>query len=339
MDRRSIAPLALSACLCALGGAACSDGPDSEPTEPELASAELAPASPPEAAPAPVHLAFAGDLGMSGLVGQYVLRGGLGYPVPDGVEAGYPFTHVADRIRAADLAIGNLECVLRPFGPPQTDSPQPAPAEVVDPILDAGFDVVSVANNHVLDFGRPAFWAMLRILDERGLPYFGAGSYGPTQEPWVRELGGITFALLAYYNVDRDRAAEEIAAAKRTSDFVIVYNHWGGHYVADPNWHQRQLARAMVEAGADLVVGAHAHVLQEAEWIDGKLVVYGLGNFVFTGMNTKEAYRVGGLLEVDVGPEGVVGHRLWRTRLDEVGAPRWMTGDAIDPVDLSADGL
>jgi len=309
------------------------DAPKAEAVEsPSAASgdstSETSASEAPELASSRVRLAFAGDLGMSGLVTQYVIRSKLGYPVPDGVDAGYPFAGVRDRIQKADVAIGNLECALSPIGPPQTDSAQPAPHDVVPPILDAGFDVVSVANNHVLDHGQASFWSMLRTLERYELPTMGAGSYGPHQEPWITEVRGLRIAFLAYHSVLTERAVAEVEEADAAADFVVVYNHWGGHWEAKPNRHQRELGRALVAAGADLVVGAHSHVLQPEEWIGDKLIVYGLGNFVFTGMNMKEAYRVGGLLEVDVGPEGIIGRRLWRTRLDEVGAPRWLEDEA-----------
>jgi len=281
------------------------DLPEEAPADPAEAALEG-----PAPAPRPVRLAFAGDLGMSGLVTQYVIRSKLGYPVPDGVDAGYPFAGVRDRIRAADVAIGNLECALSPIGPPQSDSAQPAPHDVVPPILDAGFDVVSVANNHVLDYGHASFSSMLRTLERYELPTMGAGSYGPHQDPWITEVRGLRIAFLAYYSVLTERAVAEVEEAAASADFVVVYNHWGGHWDAD---------------------GSHSHVLQPEEWVGDKLIVYGLGNFVFTGMNMKEEYRVGGLLEVDVGPDGIVARRLWRTRLDEVGAPRWLDDEATVP--------
>lgn len=331
--------LSFGVCLFLAGTCASCAGPDDDtptadaPAEsPEAESSRQAPSASEAPAPAsPVRLAFAGDLGMSGLVTQYVVRSKLGYPVPEGVDAGYPFAGVRDRIRAADVAIGNLECALSPIGPPQTDSAQPAPADVVPPILDAGFDVVSVANNHVLDYGRASLASMLRTLERYGLPTMGAGSYAAHQAPWVTEVKGLKIAFLAYHMVLTERAVSEVEQADEIADFVVVYNHWGGHWESEPNRHQRELGRRLVEAGADLIVGAHSHVLQPEEWIGDSLIVYGLGNFVFTGMNMKEEYRVGGLLEVDVSAEGIVERRLWRTRLDEVGAPRWLDDEAVEP--------
>jgi poly-gamma-glutamate synthesis protein (capsule biosynthesis protein) len=112
---------------------------------------------------------------------------------------------------------------------------------------------------------------------------------------------------------------------------VVVFNHWGHEGQTSPLGVQQSFGRALVDAGADLVVGAHAHVLQPEEWYRGKLLFYGLGNFVFAGMGFDEAHRVGGLLEVDLSRRGVVARRLYRTRLDDTGAPRWLDQGPFEP--------
>src|SRR5262249_52558435 len=114
-------------------------------------------------------------------------------------------------------------------------------------------------------------------------------------------------------------------------DVLVVFNHWGRENSTEPLFLQKRLARAVIDAGADLVVGTHAHVLSPEEWYKGKLVFYGLGNFVFSGMNIDERHRTGGYLEVTVGPRGVVDRRFYRIRLDDMGAPTWLDTEPVDP--------
>jgi Bacterial capsule synthesis protein PGA_cap len=279
----------------------------------------------------PVRLAFAGDLSMSLFVGLHLEAQARG---EGGVEAGYPFAGVADRVARADLAVGNLECVVSPLGAPiHPEKPGfRAPDAAIGAILGAGFDLVSVANNHVLDEGPDAYDDMLRRLDAGGLARVGVGrrSVAP-EEPVVREIRGRKIGFFAFYNVDVPKACRDVARARDALDLIVVFNHWGQEGQISPFGYQQGFGRCLVDAGADLVVGTHAHVIQPEEWYRGKLIFYGLGNFVFSGMGFDEPHRTGGFLEVDLGRRGVVARRLYRVRLDDTGAPRWVDGAPILP--------
>ncbi len=267
------------------------------------------------------HLLFVGDLSLTLGAGEAIAHG----------ETGFPFGEVKERIAAADLAFGNLECVVSPLGAPQAPVSFRAPDAALGVLRDAGFDVLSVANNHALDFGRGAYEDMLARIDASGLARIGSAVPERPAEPVVREVQGVRIAMLAYYEVDWRRAYHEVELAKADGAVVVVFNHWGLEDVEQPSVAQRSFARGLVRAGADLVVGAHAHVLQPEETLEKKLVVYGLGDFVFNGTACAPRRAIGGVLEVDVGADGVRGHTLRRVHLDARGAPHWLRDGETPP--------
>jgi len=270
----------------------------------------------------PVRLAFVGDLALTMQVGRHLEARSKGEPVPDGVGPGFPFTRVMSRLQTADLLVGNLECVLSPLGQVSTDhNPFRCPDAALDALAQAGFGLVSVANNHALDYGRRAFRDMLRRLEQGRLPCFGESNLtAQPQAPHVVELSGLKIGLLTYYVLPR-KPYSEIAAARSQVDVLVIYPHWGLEDQPRPLPLQTQLARDFIDAGADLVVGTHAHVLQPCEWYRGKLIAYGLGNFVFNGMNDTEAHSIGALLEADIAPDGSLQHRLHKIRIAADGTP------------------
>lgn len=283
----------------------------------------------------PVRLGFAGDLSLSIDVGL-----GVEAEVRDGAPADFPFGAVRDRILAADLAVGNLECVVSPLGlGPADRAGLRAPPQSIPLILEAGFDLVGIANNHVLDYGPEAFADMRDRLDRAGLAHIGAGERSDAPEaPLVRELRGVRVGFLAYYEVDPPKAYADVARARPLVDVLVVYNHWGAEYDAEPIAVQRSFGHGLVDAGADLVVGAHVHKIQPEEWYRGKLIFYGLGNFVFGGMGHDEALRTGAWLEVDVNRQGIVARRVYRARLDQRGAPRWLDEEPWTPREITRRG-
>lgn len=293
--------------------------------------------TPPEAtAEPPVRLAFAGDLSLSIRVGRNIEARARGDR--SSVEADYPFSAVKDRIASADIALGNLECVASPLG--ERTSPFPtlrAPVLAIPLIRDAGFDVVSLANNHTEDFGKDAFADMVARLDQAGLPHIGQGfrSIHP-EEPLIREVRGVRVGFIAFGDVEAHKAYRDVARARPKVDVLVIFNHWGREDSVAPIPIQRSLGHGLIEAGADLIVGTHAHVLQPEEWYHGKLIFYGLGNFVFSGMGHDERRRVGGYLEVDVDRRGVVARRLYRIRLDDSGAPHWLDAGGVLPASISS---
>jgi len=218
-----------------------------------------------------------------------------------------PLAGIAPWLQAADLAVGNLECVLGAGG---TARPGPyrlrAPATAAAMLARAGFDVLGLANNHVLDYGPEGLAATAALLEGAGIDGVGAGpGMEAASRPTVREAGGLRLAFLAFNAVpdpdgvpagdawapaawDRERGPAAVAAARANADAVIVLVHWGYEYDRRSDPGQRDMARAILAAGADLVVGHHPHVVQETATaaelgLAGRpgLVAYSLGNLLF----------------------------------------------------------
>lgn len=302
------------------------------------AGADVAPRTEP-ADPRQVTIAFTGDIMLTRIPGEYLASG------ED------PFAGVADALTAADLTIGNLECVVATVGEPVPKWWNFRCHPRVVPVLARYFDAVSVANNHSGDYGKEAFAEQLQILKEGGLPYFGGGmNFAEAHQPLILERNGLKVAILGYNNVELrsyeagpdtpglawielDQLAADVQAARAQADIVVVYPHWGYDYMP---WHaedQAEIARVAIDAGADLVVGNHPHVTQPVELYNGRLIAYSLGNFVFddfvdVGPELQEAARTSWVLTVTVGKDGI---RHWETRVartDDRGFPQWVEGVA-----------
>ena len=282
-------------------------------------SAAPAPAPPP--APKPITIAFTGDVAIALGVAVSVRKH----------EPGFPFADVAERLRSYDLLVGNLECVVATTGTAIIPEPLVAPIETPQLLLDAGFDLVSIANNHTLDMSAPGYFEMLRRLNAAGLGHFGSTIADFARDPViVREVGGVRIALIGHMNREHKKAIEDVTRARAMANVVIVFEHWGIEYAQMPARHQRLIGRALIDAGADAVIGAHTHVVQPIERYRDRLIVYGLGNFVFSSM-VRPGTHTGALLEVDVEKHGIVTHRFRRVTIDGRGAPHWNGEPSEDP--------
>jgi poly-gamma-glutamate synthesis protein (capsule biosynthesis protein) len=280
----------------------------------------------PSPLPDTVRLVWMGDVMLADGPGRLIAKGGDPFK---------PFAPVLDQ---ADVRIANLECVIAQGGQAM-DKPWTFRASPhVLPLLHRHVDVVSVANNHTGDFGKAAFAEMLGRLHAAGLPYFGGGlDWREAHRPLLIERKGVKIALLAYDEFfprvfeagdglpgvawsEDEQVRHDIAQARRVADVVIPFMHWGQEHEPMANDRQRELARLMIDAGADAVVGAHPHVVQDTETYHGKPIIYSLGNFVFDGFSAKDN-NTGWVLWMDVGKQGV---RAWHTEeahIDQHGAP------------------
>jgi poly-gamma-glutamate synthesis protein (capsule biosynthesis protein) len=165
--------------------------------------------------------------------------------------------------------------------------------------------VAGLANNHTLDHGAPALEETLVILDKLGVHRCGAGrTLAEARRPAFAIVNGSTVAFLAYSYaephefyakadkpgtspVNFDAVRQDVARAKRAAKWVVVSVHWGMEYDTTVFGYQPELARIAIDAGADLVVGHHAHTIQGSDVYKGKPIVYGLGNFAFGTANAK----------------------------------------------------
>ncbi len=273
-----------------------------------------------------LRLSFVGDLAMTSKVGRRMARNsrGLANPVGSGADSPlYPFAAVSKHLRAADLLVGNLECLASPLGAVAIEAhPLRCPEAVLGVLGQAGFDVLSVANNHGMDFGRAAFADMLGRIQAAGLDHVGSQAMLRRAQPaLVRVVDGIRVGLLAYFRPPA-KTLSDVHAARPQVDVLVVYNHWGIEDRVAPLPQQRELAHRLINAGVDLVVGSHAHVVQPLERYRGKLIAYGLGNFVFDAMALSEPRRRGALLEVQIDSKGQLRrYRLLHTRANEQLVP------------------
>src|SRR3990172_664586 len=195
------------------------------------------------------------------------------------------FAHVSDALRSADLTIGNLEGAL-------SDAPVPAdsvwlhlPLNTPDMLAEAGFDLLGLANNHVLDAGRAGLAETRRLLRAAGLESV------ETEPVVVREIDGLSLAFLAWHDLgtpDHDALLSAVRAARAGADVVVVMVHWGREYQRHPALLQRDLAGELLAAGVDVVVGSHPHVVQDLRVVQPvaasdrtRLIAFSLGNFAF----------------------------------------------------------
>ena len=274
---------------------------EAEQTEPEMESMpepetelESEPEPEPEPEPQPIRMLFAGDV--------YLPETHQTQYLQDGVH-GIVESDLRETLVEADLFVINQEFPFGTTGQPMEDKqftfrldPKYVTAE-----LDLGVDLVTLANNHVLDFGKEPLAETLEVLNQAGIAYVGAGAnlkeasecktftFGETTIGFlgasrVIPVGGWNAGenspgLLTTY--DPANLIKEIKKAKESCDFVVVYVHWGIERNTMPEDYQRNLGKMYIDAGADVVIGSHPHVLQGIEYYEGKPIVYSLGNFIF----------------------------------------------------------
>jgi poly-gamma-glutamate capsule biosynthesis protein CapA/YwtB (metallophosphatase superfamily) len=275
-----------------------------------------------------VSVVFAGDI---------MLEGGPDRAIRRGRD---PFAGVAHLFKDADIRLGNLECVVSTVGSVEPEKPNvfrvhPRGLKYVK----RHFDAVGLANNHSGDYGPRAFAQMLGLLKQSGLGYYGGGhDLKEAHKPLILERQGLRIAILGYdefqprnFEADHDRpgvawsedeqVVRDIKDARRVwnADVVIPVMHWGWE---EPiaNARQRALARLMIDAGADAVIGGHPHQLQDTDQYKGKPIFYSLGNFVFEGFPDK-VNNVAWVVRLSVDRHGVRAWQAHRVDIDAQGLP------------------
>lgn len=197
----------------------------------------------------------------------------------------WPFIYVQDVLRSADITYINLESPLV-ANCPLTNSGMKfcGDAGNVLGLVSSGVDVASLANNHATNYGVSGLAETVEVLDANDIAVTGLAT------PVTLERNGYNYTFLSFNDVglfegiaqtDSGAMYEQIRAAKSEDNLLIVTFHWGNEYQATPSARQQDIARRSVEAGADLIVGAHPHWIQSSEVYLGKPIYYSLGNFVF----------------------------------------------------------
>jgi len=219
------------------------------------------------------------------------------------------FAYLKPYFSSADLVAANLESPLT-HAPAQTDSPYVlcAPPEHASLLAEAGFDLLTFANNHNLDCGERGLLETQSALTGAGL-----GFVGPGLEPEYREINGVRLAFLAFDATGEftlESAGQAVRAAHDTGAVVVVSIHWGAEYQSGASRSQKEIAARLAEAGAALIWGHGPHVLQPAEWNkDGRtLVLYSLGNALFDQYGLANT-RQSALALVRLDPRGVADFR------------------------------
>lgn len=209
----------------------------------------------------------------------------------------FPFLEIADDLKEADILFGNLESVIsdkgRKSGSIYSFQAQP---EAINGLVFAGFDVLSVANNHSFDYGREAIEDTLVRLNQAGIDYVGAGfNEEEVRSGITKEIKDTKITFLAYTNRGSEywQAKEDNSGIgwldenikndieKAEGDVVIVSFHFGEEYQFQPNSEQQYFSYLAVDSGADLIIGHHPHVIQPIEKYKDGWLAYSLGNFIF----------------------------------------------------------
>ena len=285
----------------------------------------------------PLTLLFAGDV---------MLDDGPGRLIEQGGDPLAPFAAV---LAGADYRIANLEAPIARQGQrlePKFYTFRAHPR--VLPRVQGRFDAVSLANNHIGDYGVAALQETMLHLDAAGITHFGAGAnLTAAHRPLWIERKGLKIAVLGYNEFiprsfeagpnspgiawsEDDQVISDLRAARAAgADLVIPFLHWGWEQEAQPNARQRLLARRLIDEGAALVVGGHPHVTQGVELYRDKPIIYSLGNFVFDGFDEPAAKR-GWLLKVQVDPAGVLAWRIHAAQIDADGTP-WPASQVFTP--------
>ena len=288
--------------------------------------------------PGPITIAFVGDINIEGPLGVRFES------TPEDFVG--PFAAV---LRGADLAVGNVEAAITTGGVPVEGRPAfRVPPTLLDALGTAGVDVVSVANDHGIDFGPDGLAETLDVAGRSSAP--AVVGVGPDEDgafaPHIAIVGGHRVAVIGATQVIEpediaawtaqsdapgvasakrvDRLAAEVEAVRDEVDTVVVFVHWGVEGDDCPSTSQQELAAALVEAGADVVVGSHAHRVQGAGRLGEAVVGYGVGDLLHgrPGLDDTE----GAALLVSIDGRRVEGYEWVPVRVVD-GVPEPVTGD------------
>jgi poly-gamma-glutamate capsule biosynthesis protein CapA/YwtB (metallophosphatase superfamily) len=255
----------------------------------------------PEKKPAQTTLTFVGDI---------MLDRGVRRSVEKNFSNNYSLLfQTIPELKSADITFGNLEGPIskkgKNVGSKYSFRMDP---DVIPALRDAGFDIVSFANNHVGDWGLTAFNDTRNLLHQGGILYTGAGdTLSEAEKPTIIEKNGITFGYLGFSDVGPEwitatdntagilstknpRYKEIISKAKESVDILIISVHWGEEYKPHTK-RQEQLAKEAIDAGATIVVGHHPHIAQDIELYNNGVIIYSLGNFIFDQYFSDETMR------------------------------------------------
>lgn len=227
-------------------------------------------------------------------------------PILDEQGAEYPYKYISHYLQTADLVFSNLEAPFCKNGEQvRKNFVFKVPPKFVNALKAGNINLVSIANNHILDYGMSCLESTIAVLKQEKINFAGAGiNIKDAHKPAVFEINKIKFAFFAYsmtlpkyfYATDttggtaypkRKLLKEKIEYYRDKVDYIIVSFHWGQELTEYPKEYQRNFAHWAIDYGADLILGHHPHVLQGIEKYKNKLIIYSLANFVFASYSNK----------------------------------------------------
>ncbi|MBF8190950.1 CapA family protein [Nonomuraea sp. K274] len=334
-------PRALPAFVAVVSLAACSPAPEREPQSKPVVERQAAesPTAKPTPERRPYTITFGGDVHFEGM-----LRGRLGSPRT-------ALGPIASVLRESDLAMVNLETAITSAGTPAPGKQYTfrAPASALTALKAAGVDVASMANNHGMDYMQSGLADSLAAIKRSKFPVVGIGKdAAQAYKPYRTTVNGNRVSVIGATQVldaefvqawtatdgngglasakDEASLLSAVRRARKNSDTVIVHLHWGTELQKCPNEAQLSLAPKLVEAGADVVVGGHAHILLGSGYLGDAYVNYGMGNFVFYNSNPATTGRTG-VLTLTINGRKVLKDK-WTPATIQGGLPVPMTGSA-----------
>ena len=272
---------------------------------------------------------------------------------------GYIFAGIAQFLDGADVVAGNLEGPLAAFGLPMENKYCIHSSSIAaEGLKVAGFDLLFLANNHILDYGEESLVETTRLLDNSGLLFTGAGkNIACAREPALIEMKGVKLGFLAYAWVEVTEATaathrsagvapmeyrlikEDILKLKKKVDSVIISLHWGFCEYHLPYPRHIELAHKLIDAGADVIIGHHPHVLQGIEEYSNGLIAYSIGNLVFPDyefrgkkITNSDANKTTILLNIELSPNGYSDYSIVPLKADEHFRPFPIKGPAREEV-------
>jgi poly-gamma-glutamate capsule biosynthesis protein CapA/YwtB (metallophosphatase superfamily) len=350
--RLAVAALVLVSALAGCGAKATfhpadSAGSSSDPSgsaAPPSSAAPLSSATPDPTGP--LTLAFAGDVHFTGRTAPLLSKPATA------------FGPIAPVLESADLAMVNLETAITDRGTPEPKQFHfRAPITAFDAVRAAGVDVVTMANNHVLDYGQVGLADTLDNVKRANFPYVGIGhDAAEAFAPLYVTVKGVKIGIVAFSQVheleytwaakddrpgvamalDLARATAAVATARKNADLVLVFNHWGQEGNSCPTSEQKTFAAKLAAAGADLIIGSHAHTLQGSGWMGHTFVAYGMANFVWYGDSFSTDT---GVLKLTMDGRKVVRHDFVPAVVSDTGQPIPLKGDAAAKLSQRYDGL
>jgi len=270
----------------------------------------------------------------------------------------YPFEGIKEKLAAGDLTFANLESPISTKGKKLAGKGITFRSDptVIEGLKYAGIDVVSLANNHILDYDDAALLETLNLLDEAGIKRVGAGKdLAEARSPVILDKDGLKVAFLAYSDMadiffsysykkvfaaaeerpgvapfDLDLILEDVKTVSAKADIVIVSLHWGVEDSNDTTLEQREMAYRIIDAGADAILGHHPHVLQGVEIYKGKPIAYSLGNLVFDQINENNKQSM--ILKLNYKDDNWEDIRAYPVYMEAKGHPAIASGAKKDEI-------